>query len=317
MKTLDKLLLLSLLSIAASSEDQCVDVLNWIDSNGNGCEWYADDNDDSEMLSTRSMSSSRCSEYGNCCVYLGHTAKTACCVCGGGEGFLDACIDTDGLEDFISQSSSDSSSSSIDLFSDCNGNSCIWYGWPIQPDDIPEEGNIHALAASTRCSIYGDDEACLDPMTGTRATEACCQCGGGKAPSIYTSTHYFQPSYPSLMPSGKPIIKEISGYENGCDGDKNSSLSSGKSSKNNLSSSHSSGSQKSSKSPSYYLHKSSKSPSYSQKSSSTSKSIKCSSTDNDTALLNKVVTSSATSAFLSSFVCKILILYAIQAGVII
>merc|ERR1719276_230873 len=50
-----------------------MDVLGWHDSDGDDCAWYAGSEDNNE-----------CEGWGSCCENDGHTANTACCVCGGG-----------------------------------------------------------------------------------------------------------------------------------------------------------------------------------------------------------------------------------------
>merc|ERR1719276_641994 len=54
-----------------------MDVLGWHDSDGDDCAWHAGSGDNNE-----------CEEWGSCCENDGHTANTACCVCGGGIGGL-------------------------------------------------------------------------------------------------------------------------------------------------------------------------------------------------------------------------------------
>jgi hypothetical protein len=49
----------------------CVDVPNWVDSLGDGCDFYRENDPD-------------CSAFAMCCKNMGYVAKTACCHCGGG-----------------------------------------------------------------------------------------------------------------------------------------------------------------------------------------------------------------------------------------
>lgn len=49
------------------------EVVGWQDADGYGCKWY-------------SIFDPDCVEYGDCCKKDGYTARTACCVCGGGVG---------------------------------------------------------------------------------------------------------------------------------------------------------------------------------------------------------------------------------------
>jgi len=50
---------------------ECTDYAGWFDSDGDGCSWYSE-------------GETRCTDFGECCENEGHTAKQACCVCGGG-----------------------------------------------------------------------------------------------------------------------------------------------------------------------------------------------------------------------------------------
>lgn len=52
------------------TEDYCVDLPGWKDSDGDGCLVYA--------------ANKNCDTYSECCENNAHVANTACCVCGGG-----------------------------------------------------------------------------------------------------------------------------------------------------------------------------------------------------------------------------------------
>lgn len=55
----------------SSPNNECSDIPDWVDSYGDGCDWYIPD--------------SRCDDFGSWYSNLGYTATEACCVCGGGE----------------------------------------------------------------------------------------------------------------------------------------------------------------------------------------------------------------------------------------
>ena len=55
----------------APVEPICTNISNWRDSDGDGCNWYTN-NDPG------------CDDYGSCCERQGYTANEACCFCGGG-----------------------------------------------------------------------------------------------------------------------------------------------------------------------------------------------------------------------------------------
>ena len=62
-----------------SPTPDCFDV-QWVDSDGYGCSWYAQALPDDEEY----VGKSRCSEFGNDYESNGYNANQACCVCGGG-----------------------------------------------------------------------------------------------------------------------------------------------------------------------------------------------------------------------------------------
>ena len=64
---------------------QCTDVAGWVDTSGDGCDWYEGFlGDDDEYYYDDEKGMSRCEAYGSCCFNGGHSASTACCACGGG-----------------------------------------------------------------------------------------------------------------------------------------------------------------------------------------------------------------------------------------
>jgi len=148
-----KALLLALLSLSAkvAEADECRDVSGWEDSEGDDCDWYDGVvTDDDELMGT-----SHCEAFG-----LGYadgnglTAQLACCVCGGGETFLETCED-------------------VPDFKNCYDEGCGDFSNQLGDDDgYYDDGD-------TYCSYWDD---CADPVTGMKASDACCICGGGTTP---------------------------------------------------------------------------------------------------------------------------------------
>ena len=66
------IILLSVLTQTTAVTTECLDISNWKDSSGDGCDWY-------------SGKPGLCDSLGDCCEKNGYTASTACCDCGGGE----------------------------------------------------------------------------------------------------------------------------------------------------------------------------------------------------------------------------------------
>jgi hypothetical protein len=99
---------------------------DWVDSLGDGCDWYAE-------------SPSRCNSFAEDYANNGHTAKTACAVCGGG-------VYANGKADYPTG------------WQDPDGDGCGWYAG--HPDN---------------CANWGH----LESHEGYTATHACVVCGGG------------------------------------------------------------------------------------------------------------------------------------------
>uniref|UniRef100_A0A7S2L987 Uncharacterized protein n=1 Tax=Leptocylindrus danicus TaxID=163516 RepID=A0A7S2L987_9STRA len=134
--------------------EACQDLPGWLDVDGDGCAFYealADDDYYYDDLTTN------CDVYGYCCTNMGHTAQTACCVCGGGVNFIETCEDD---EEWV----------------DCDGLSCEWYDRDTY-DDYDDEDDFRYDDRDTVCSVHGTE--CPGP-DGRTASEACCRCGGGK-----------------------------------------------------------------------------------------------------------------------------------------
>ena len=67
-----KLILILVCIGNAAAATVCLDIANWTDLFGDGCDWYG-------------SKDGACEAFGDCCEKNGYTAKTACCACGGGE----------------------------------------------------------------------------------------------------------------------------------------------------------------------------------------------------------------------------------------
>jgi len=144
----------------SQEESVCSDELNWVDSYGRDCSYYDEGN--------------FCEIFGNCCMNM-FTANLACCACGGGTNYIFECEDdTD--------------------FRDCNGNSCLWYGIPVNsPFDF---GTISTATDDTnlfdtRCTLFGSS---CPSENGLYATTQCCFCGGGFGLFTHPSTNVQEPS---------------------------------------------------------------------------------------------------------------------------
>ena len=143
---------------------KCKNVAGWRDSEGDKCKWYKRKLDDDEV---DDIFEDRCEAYGNCCENDGHTAQTACCVCGGGEDFLDTCED-------------------VADFTDCGGDTCDFYANGEVGDDDYIYGDDYDDEIGSVCSYWG--YRCAGP-SGLTANEACCACGGGLVPTHVGSSH--------------------------------------------------------------------------------------------------------------------------------
>jgi hypothetical protein len=144
-----------------SSASDCVDSpIGWYDFFGRNCAWYGE-------------LESNCEVYGHQYANFGHTALSACCVCGGGQSSLELeegihlqedpeaeVVVLDGAE---AQTCWDQPN-----WYDSTGDGCAWY-----------EGEHN-------CEYYGDQFLSID---GLAANDACCTCGGGlsSAPALLLS----------------------------------------------------------------------------------------------------------------------------------
>lgn len=152
----------------------CSDVANWTDINGDTCAWYSE-----EGLN-------RCELFGSDFETNdgGHTASSACCVCGGGDAVMSiTCID--------------------DVhYQDPNGFTCADYAldsdseYTMMDDVLYETGK-------TRCELFSElfqdiSDLGEDDVATATATpqEKCCACGGGYASDL-------------LVPSFAPVADGI------------------------------------------------------------------------------------------------------------
>ena len=77
--------LLSLTSYTTTAQNTCQDVQGWVASDGYDCDFYAGIvGDDDNYYYDDEKGMDRCEAFSDCCFNGGHTAATACCVCGGG-----------------------------------------------------------------------------------------------------------------------------------------------------------------------------------------------------------------------------------------
>lgn len=196
-------------TISPTNEADCTDnPIEWIDSFGDSCDWYA--------------IGSRCKKFGSKFDNLGFTANDACCVCGGGGGggMAPPVLTWFGFSGCSSRNPCGECQGDCDFDSDCAGDlkcferfdqqsvpGCDGSGEfggdychhdPIIPTPQPSSYSIQIDVSScvnepadwidanergcdwyekkkSRCKIFGDDNANL----GFNANEACCICGGG------------------------------------------------------------------------------------------------------------------------------------------
>lgn len=195
-------LALIIIMLEGSQCQTCYDVPGWHDDGGIkwDCEWYGGDVGLDDYYAD---GDTRCSLWGSCCEFAGHTANTACCACGGGF------IKTDNNDvpsvsptlsfaptSSVAPSQEPSVSNSPTVFCrdiagwyDIDGprGSCSWYAADVLDDDD------YYSEDDTRCALYGHKYENF----GMTANDACCVCGGG----------YYLGQEPTLVPSvsHKPI----------------------------------------------------------------------------------------------------------------
>ncbi len=114
--------------------------LSWTDKWGDDCLWYLYEPDPDAACKTCGGTDS----YSQ-----GHTAQTACCVCGGGIE-SNGCTNLDPTPGIA--------------WTDSNGYTCFTYS-----------GSFGSLV----CDLYGDMPSDDIPSDGLTANTACCGCGGG------------------------------------------------------------------------------------------------------------------------------------------
>jgi len=184
----------------------------WVDSQGNGCDWYGelhtfgDPNDninDDETYDT----DSRCFTLGESFENQGYTADTACCTCGG--GVHGVCKNYEGWK---SIDSGDTGSLTYD---------CGWYEQTAEDEDPEKYDDGETRCMNLGWNIYNGENVTSD--------EACCVCGGGTRGLDYPSYMPIErPSYmPSLSPSDSPSSGPTSSPSNAPSNSPSNSPSSG------------------------------------------------------------------------------------------
>ena len=162
----------------------------WVDSQGNGCDWYGelhtfgdpnDNIDDDDEYDT----DSRCFTLGENFENQGYTAGTACCTCGG--GVHGVCKNYEGWK---SIDSGDTGSLTYD---------CGWFEQTAEDEDPEKYDDGETRCMNLGWNIYNGENVTSD--------EACCVCGGGTRGLDYPSYMPIErPSYmPSLSPSDSPL----------------------------------------------------------------------------------------------------------------
>mmetsp|Transcript_8807 Transcript_8807/g.13028 ORF Transcript_8807/g.13028 Transcript_8807/m.13028 type:complete len:440 (+) Transcript_8807:92-1411(+) len=199
-------------SLSLQPTEFCRDVPGWHDADGprGGCAWYADPvGDDDEYYSEEDT---RCDRFGTSFENNGFTARTACCVCGGGYKLGQdpsmAPTSTPTPTSITTKSPTKSPQPSESLqpseycqdvigwhASDGEQYDCSWFRLTVGDDDFYDQ------FIGTRCELWGSG---FENM-GHVADTACCICGGGyrggnTVPSS-RPTEYF-----STPPSMKPTI---------------------------------------------------------------------------------------------------------------
>ena len=172
---------------------QCEDTPGWMDSYGDGCAWYLE-NDPFCYV-------------GSCCDAGMGTVLENCCQCGGGNRYIEG-AESPSISPSLSQVPSVNPTTSVppstshapnycvdeaDWY-DAFGDNCTWY------DDHPFV-----------CEEFGD---CCDAGVGT-PNKACCVCGGGSLQliddgnnSTVTASPMVSPSAgPTSLPSDRPTAK--------------------------------------------------------------------------------------------------------------
>ena len=146
---------------------------------GDGCNWYAVN------------ASNRCKDWGNCCKKDGHTAVTACCVCGGG-----VTVETNPTKSPTKKPTQTPTKSPIQTptiepicsnvpnWKDSDGDGCNWY-----TNNDPG------------CKDYGD--CCKNQ--GYTANTACCFCGGGIISTLKPVTEPPTKAPVTKSPSRSPV----------------------------------------------------------------------------------------------------------------
>ena len=165
---------------SSAAPTQCFDVADWVDSQGDDCSWYSNDD-------------SKCATYGDMYKSSGHTASMACCRCGGGVH----------VAAFASPSAAPIADSANDgkcyddlVWRDKFGHGCDWYA--VDPRARDSSGT-----------------KCLDAFGIPSGQNECCVCGGGyRDPAVpsYHPTSTPAPSSASRSSGTDPGCRDIHGW---------------------------------------------------------------------------------------------------------
>jgi len=131
----------------------CLDTPNWKDDEGDGCDWW-EDNDEPG-----------CPEYGWITGDMGY-AKNNCCYCGGGSHTLSPTTFTGSPTKSAVPSSSPTLCTDTEDWYDYSGNDCGWYEAMDVPG-CPRYGYLHSLEYDDDDDYYYSDRL---------AMHNCCHC---------------------------------------------------------------------------------------------------------------------------------------------
>eukprot|EP00816_Leptocylindrus_hargravesii_P012834 CAMPEP_0196825136 /NCGR_PEP_ID=MMETSP1362-20130617/92867_1 /TAXON_ID=163516 /ORGANISM="Leptocylindrus danicus, Strain CCMP1856" /LENGTH=1154 /DNA_ID=CAMNT_0042205513 /DNA_START=183 /DNA_END=3647 /DNA_ORIENTATION=- len=219
-----------------SETTSCFDLIEWRNSQGNGCDWYY--NNDYEDMET-----DRCKLFGDALhvfqsssgnennttnssddveeeavyAYAGLMANQACCHCGGGIRIANnhnnnkstaimhplAAPSTTGPTNTNTNTAGDSETQAVPcvddtIWSDIQGKTCADYS------SITVDDDMNFLTGLTRCELFGDQ---ILP-DGTSANKQCCACGGGFAEPFVPSS--------AARVSMNPASNTVQPTYNGC-----------------------------------------------------------------------------------------------------
>ena len=149
-------------SLPSLSPTACYDVTGWVDSQGDDCNWY--DQTTTNVDPSHQQEQSFCELYGLEFKSRGHTAITACCVCGGG---------------YVSAVQPSAFPTGLPTFQPTEVRDCVddasfrdEFGFTCKDYDRDLDDDFEFVNGGTRCDLIGKE---------TGAVEMCCACGGGKS----------------------------------------------------------------------------------------------------------------------------------------